>query len=185
MSNQDFNLSEQFFRVVHLLLKERFSGIRETVCDPDAWRKRLLGLIKANPDITRKELIKLLNRRTHTGDELLQGLEKKRYFVFEPINGSDDETFRLTELGLKEADAGPNFAMAFDVLDSDEKKALSACLERVIKELEKKVEPGGGADRDSENMMDCMGPGRMAGFGWNFRPDDGFCGFRFRNIVGR
>lgn len=167
MENKNFTLTEQFARTGRLLLREGIRGFREGTNEPDAWRKRLLGLIKAKPDLTAEALVKLINHRMSAGEEVLLGLEKKGYVVLKPIEGSDDKAVELTELGHKEA-ALPDLDSAFSVLTEEEQLAMSGYLARVITELEKKSGPddddwGFGHERFAHlrGMMGAMGPARM------------------------
>ncbi len=144
MNDKDFALNEQFSRVTRLLLKERLRSFQAS--GPDGWRKRLLMLIKAHPEMTMKEQIEMLGRRMPAGEELLLGLEQKGYIAIKPIDSSDDKAVELTELGLKEVAECQSLSDVWDVLNDDEKTVLSDFLARMIDELQKKA--GSGEDPD-------------------------------------
>ena len=187
MENKEYTLAEQFARTARLLLKQRMEEFREGGDVPDAWRKRLLGLIKARPGITEKELVKLLGHRMNAGEELLLGLERKGYVVLKPVEGKDGKTVELTELGLKEAAEAPDFGAAFDVLSAEEKAAMHSYLGRVAQELEKKAgsgDEGWGFDREHfmnlRGMLGAIGPEHMWKLHQAFRSGRdprGGCGF--------
>lgn len=144
MNDKDFALNEQFSRMSHLLLKERLRSFQAS--GPDGWRKRLLALIKAHPEMTMKELIEILSRRMPAGEELLLGLEQKGYIAIKPIDSSDDKAVELTELGLKEVAEYQSLSDVWSVLSDDEKTALGGFLARMIDELQKKA----GSEEDSD-----------------------------------
>jgi hypothetical protein len=48
MNNKNSALAEQFSYMIRLLFKERIRSFKASGGKPDAWRKRLLGLIKAH-----------------------------------------------------------------------------------------------------------------------------------------
>ncbi len=165
MKNNDINLTEQFGRAARLLMRQRLRDAKEDSGKPDAWRKRLLGLIKARPGIMDKALVKLLNRRMDAGEELLLGLEKKGYVVLKPAEGSDGKAVELTEKGEKEAADYMDPGAAFNVLSDEEQAAMSGYLSRVIEALEK--ETGVKGDEMDEGfmglrgMLGAFGPGGM------------------------
>lgn len=155
MNNKDLTLNEQFARITRLLFRERLRSVQTG--GTDDWRKRLLGLIKAHPGTTLKELSEMLNRRMTMGEELLLGLEKKGYVAMKPVDGSDDKIVELTELGLKEAAEYQGLGDALTVLNDDEKDILGGFLTRMIDALQKK-------DRANENPGSDLEEEWLAGF---------------------
>ncbi|GEM_PF-3409278 len=165
MNNKDFTLAEQFSHITRLLFKERLRSFK-TSGGPDAWRKRLLGLVKAHPGMTLKKLSGMLNHRMPAGEELLLGLEKKGYVAMKPVDGSEDKVLELTELGQKEAAEYPDLNGVFDVLSDEEKAAMSGFLTRITEELKKKAgtDENSGADPDEEWFAGIHGMCGIAGF---------------------
>ena len=149
MNDKDFTLSEQFSHIFRLLFKERLHRCKKGGGKPDAWRKRLLGMIQMHSGMTLKKLCGMLNRRMPAGEELLLGLEKKGYVVMKPIDGSNDRIVELTELGQKEAAAYPDLKDVFDVLSGDEKEVMSGFLSRITEELKKNSGTDGDSGHDS------------------------------------
>jgi DNA-binding MarR family transcriptional regulator len=137
MENKELNLTEQFGRLMRLMMKKRLRGAKESMGKPDAWREMLLGMIKAHPGITEKELIKRIECRMHAGEELLLGLEKKGYIAFIPAQGSDDRTVALTMLGEKTAADHAGMGAAFGVLSEEEQALMQGFMARILAELEK------------------------------------------------
>ena len=165
MNNKDLNLAEQFSHITRLFLKERLCSFKASG-GPDAWRKRLLGLIKAHPGMTAKKLTKLINHHMPAGEELLLGLEQKGYVAMKPVDGAIDKTVELTELGRKEAAEYPDASDVLSVLSDEEKAAMSGFLTRVTDELEKKAGKDGdcGSHPEEEWFAGFRGMCGIAGF---------------------
>ena len=136
-------LTEQFARLMHFLRREKMrsflDGDRE-----DAWRKRLLHMIKMHPGMEAAELTAQLGRRMPAAEEVLLGLAHKGYIVYEA--GSSEKVVELTDLGKKEAAEFMELDGAFDVLSEDEKATMAGYLARMNAELQKKAGPIGEAD---------------------------------------
>ena len=154
-------LTEQFARLAYYLRREKMrsflDGDRE-----DAWRKRLLHMIKMHPGMKAAELTAQLGRRMPAAEEVLLGLAHKGYIIFE--TGSSEKTVELTDLGKKEAAEFMELGGAFDVLSEEEKTAMAGYLARVNAELQKNAGPDSEADDmfpGFSGMQDGAGVDRM------------------------
>jgi DNA-binding MarR family transcriptional regulator len=150
MTNEELTLSEQFMKMGRLLMSSRLRHLDDGAA-PELWRKRLLGLIKAQPGLTAAKLTELLRRRTPAGEEVLLGLEKKGYIELASGDGPGERVVTLTELGQKEAAGYPAFDEAFDVLGEDEQATMRASLSRVLDELERQAAEEDGDGRGPED----------------------------------
>jgi DNA-binding MarR family transcriptional regulator len=152
-------LTDQFARLAHFLRREKMrsflDGDRE-----DAWRKRLLHMIKMHPGMKAAELTAQLSGRMPAAEEVLLGLAHKGYIIFEA--GSSEKTVELTDLGKKEAAEFIELGGAFDVLSEEEKTTMAGYLARINAELQKKA----GSDGEVDDMFPGFG-GMQDGAGFD------------------
>jgi len=102
---------------------------------------RVLSLLKMQPEITQKNLSYLLDMRPQSLGELLGKLEKKGFITRTP--SEDDRRImiiRLTQEGEKAAENPENKSDDFfGILNSEEKEQFNEYLERLIENLEEKM----------------------------------------------
>ena len=140
---QESEVFDNFFRLA--ILMHRYSHFirRENGLFGDMRRGqgRVLSLLKMQPEITQKDLSYLLDMRPQSLGELLSKLEKKGFITRTP--SEDDRRImiiRLTPEGEKAAENPKNKSDDFfGILNSEEKEQFNEYLERLIENLEEKM----------------------------------------------
>lgn len=145
MGNKERDILYKFFRLQRLL--HRYFHHKYMQHGPMAnihrGQGRILALLKLKPQISQKELAKILDMRPQSLGELLEKLEKGGYITRKPsekdqrvMNVSLTEAGRkLAEQNEQEEDEGQLFA----ALDEQELANLNEYLDRLIATLEEKT----------------------------------------------
>ena len=139
-------LTEQFARLTYFLRREKMRSFLNDDRE-NAWRKRLLHMIKMHPGMKAAELTAQLGLRMPAAEEVLLGLGHKGYIVYEA--GSSEKVVELTDLGKKEAAEFMELGGAFDVLSEEEKTTMTGYLARINAELQKKA----GANDEADDIF--------------------------------
>jgi Transcriptional regulators len=152
-TNSDDQESEVFDNFARLaVLMHRYGHYtrreRGLFGDMSRGQGRVLSLLKMQPEITQKDLSYLLDMRPQSLGELLSKLEKKGFITRTP--SEDDRRImliRLTPEGEKAAESPKNKSDDFfGILNPEEKEQFNDYLERLIKNLEEKMDK---SDSDS------------------------------------
>ena len=143
---QESEIFDNFSRLAILMHRYGFFVRRERGFFGDTRRGqgRVLSLLKMQPEITQKDLSYLLDMRPQSLDELLGKLEKKGFITRTP--SEDDRRImiiRLTPDGEKAAESPENKSGEFfGILNPEEKEQFNEYLERLIVNLEGKMNKG-------------------------------------------
>jgi DNA-binding MarR family transcriptional regulator len=146
-NNQD--LLQQLFQLEWLLRRSHMRHHRDMgpMGTPYQGQGRILSLLKLKPEISQKELSKILDIRSQSLGELLAKLERAGFITRTPSEvdrrGMD---IRLTEAGRaasEKEDAEPQTRESFlDCLNAEEQATLRDYLGRLIQTLEKQMAEG-------------------------------------------
>jgi DNA-binding MarR family transcriptional regulator len=153
MDNNNQDILEQLFHLQWRLRRRQMHHLREhgPMGAPYQGQGRILALLQLKPQISQKELSKILDIRSQSLGELLVKLERQGYITRTPSE-TDRRVMdiRLTEAGkaAAEDESAPDEPASFlDCLTAEEKANLSGYLGRMIQQLEQQsgagdAEPG-------------------------------------------
>jgi DNA-binding MarR family transcriptional regulator len=145
MDTNEQNLLQQLFQLEWLLRRYHMQHHRDQgpMGAPYQGQGRILSLLKLTPEISQKDLAKILDIRSQSLGELLAKLERSGYITRTPSEadrrGMD---IRLTEAGRAAAekeDEPMNSGSFFNCLNETEQTTLSDYLTRLIQSLEKQM----------------------------------------------
>ncbi len=144
MYNDKKSLLSKFFRLQRLLGRYFHHRFRQhgPMANIHRGQGRILALLKLKPEISQKDLSKILDMRPQSLGELLEKLERNGYITRNP--SEEDQrimTVRLTEAGKELANSEERLDTddLFSSLNSEEQAALKDYLDRIIATLEEKL----------------------------------------------
>lgn len=155
MKHQNQNLLEQLFTVTMQLRRFHLQShhAHGPMGAPHRGQGRILALLRLKPEMSQKDLSKILDIRSQSLGELLAKLERSGYITRSPLE--EDRRvmmIHLTEAGKSASEQGDDsldLESILDCLEKDEQANLSNYLQRLSKRLEErlessKTEPGFG-----------------------------------------
>jgi Transcriptional regulators len=153
MKTEYLDLYEKLQRLQWLMQKNRVRNRKHKGPMDDTLRGqgRVLSMLNLQPDISTKMLSFLLGIRPQSLNELLTKLEKNEYITRTP--SEEDKRVilvRLTEKGENALPKGSEVPNIFTSLNQEEMDNLADYLDRIIVELEEKVE---ALDEDREKQL--------------------------------
>lgn len=172
MNENQTNLMEQLLRLVSLLHRYQHYIRRDYARsgDPLRGQGRVLSLLKMKPEITQKELSFVLDMRNQSLGELLAKLERSGYVTRTP--SEEDRrvmNVKLTEAGAEAANEmekrQEDHNQLFDCLSEEEQANLGSYLNKLLAELERRMEDGEGVERGFGDFGDGRGHRGHGGHG--------------------
>lgn len=135
------DLAELLMRTHHLMHRYHHLHQPEPACDspgidPRQGQGRLLMILQHTPDITQRDLTRLLGIRQQSLGELLTKLEKGGYITREPdVNDRRTMLVHVTEKGKGRLFHRVNFSKVFACLTEEEQAHMADYLQRLIASL--------------------------------------------------
>ncbi|ADK82682.1 MarR family winged helix-turn-helix transcriptional regulator [Sediminispirochaeta smaragdinae] len=176
MINNTNELLEKLMHMSWLLRIQQMKHYRDhgPMGTPYRGQGRILAILALKPEISQRELSRILDIRPQSLGELLVKLERQGFIVRTPSEQDRRVMLvRLTKEGAEAAktseDAGEQEAF-FNCLSEDEQNQFDEFLDRLINELEKSLDRD-EADRFTDRFSSRRGPNRPSRFDHRF---DGF-----------
>jgi len=164
VGNSERELLNKFFhlqRLLHRYFHHKFMQ-HGPMANIHRGQGRILALLKLKPQISQKELAKILDMRPQSLGELLEKLEKGGYITRTPSE-KDQRVMNisLTEAGKKlaqQSDQQDHANHLFAALNHEEQATLEAYLDRIIATLEEKTAEHGDFPPPHMKMRRFCGP---------------------------